>query len=299
MGLNTSTTTPLMILFIFFSQCYRTRVSADRFSRVTIFHRFYPKIDANAHFNSVFSNIGRFNRKTVSTVRFSIIKIRISIIFMHLRSKPTLKNISETRRVNRAPQQSKTISKCPLCHFFSFFSKIHWIYWKTKSTSRFSIVKISVPTSFYVFTIKNALGNTSEISEFWFENSLASWTRNQTWVYSLPFRLTVYLFKAGQSPVDLIRFCFVEKYTPFCILANSKDERIYRDANFYGLSVATTENCKNFQFSTDYGDVELFYGIFFLKKSIAIRNVAKKALNKGIWFPVAKNFRDCVLGLLL
>ena len=25
-----------------------------------------------------------------------------------------------------------------------------------------------------------------------------------------------------------------------------------RDANFYGLPVVTTKNCKNFQFSTDY-----------------------------------------------
>ena len=40
---------------------------------------------------------------------------------------------------------------------------------------------------------------------------------------------------------------------------------IYRDANFYGLPVVTTENCKNFQFSTDYGKLEFYYGDFFLK----------------------------------
>ena len=48
-----------------------------------------------------------------------------------------------------------------------------------------------------------------------------------------------------------------------------------RDANFYGLPVVTTENCKNFQFSTDYGKLEFF------KKEV-IRNIAIKALNKRI-----------------
>ena len=53
------------------------------------FCHFYPKIDANAYFSSVFSNNEWFNRKTKDTVRFFTIKIRISIIFMHLRSKLT------------------------------------------------------------------------------------------------------------------------------------------------------------------------------------------------------------------
>ena len=42
-----------------------------------------------------------------------------------------------------------------------------------------------------------------------------------------------------------------------------------RDANFYGLPIVTTENCKNFQFSTDYGNKLLQTRIFlqeFLKK---------------------------------
>ena len=38
-----------------------------------------------------------------------------------------------------------------------------------------------------------------------------------------------------------------------------------RDANFYGLPVVTTENCKNFQFSTDYGKLLFFYGNFLKK----------------------------------
>ena len=45
-----------------------------RFSRVPLFRPFYPQIDSNAHFVSVFSSIGQFNMKTKNTVRFSIIK---------------------------------------------------------------------------------------------------------------------------------------------------------------------------------------------------------------------------------
>ena len=54
---------------------------------------------------------------------------------------------------------------------------------------------------------------------------------------------------------------------------------LHRDANFYGLPVVTTENLKNFQFSTDYGKL-IFLREFFRK--VVIRNVAKKALNKRI-----------------
>ena len=57
------------------------------FSRLPLFYHFYPKIDAKAHFNSLLSNVEWFNRKPKNTVRFSIIIIRISIIFMHLRSE--------------------------------------------------------------------------------------------------------------------------------------------------------------------------------------------------------------------
>ena len=60
-----------------------------RFSRVPLFYHFYPKIDTNIHFDSVFMNIGLFNRKSVNAVRFSIIKIRISISFVPLRPKLT------------------------------------------------------------------------------------------------------------------------------------------------------------------------------------------------------------------
>ena len=43
-----------------------------------------------------------------------------------------------------------------------------------------------------------------------------------------------------------------------------------RDASFYGLPVVITENCKNFQFSTDYGKLEFF-------KKVVMRNFTKKS----------------------
>ena len=54
--------------FSFLCQCYRTRVPAVRFSRVPLFHHFYPKTDSNAQFDSVFTNNGRFNRKKVNAL---------------------------------------------------------------------------------------------------------------------------------------------------------------------------------------------------------------------------------------
>ena len=42
-------------------------------------------------------------------------------------------------------------------------------------------------------------------------------------------------------------------------------DTITRDANFYALPVVITENCQNFQISTDYGKLEFFYGKFLQK----------------------------------
>ena len=64
----------LMIFFSFFRQCYKIRVSAHRFSRAPLFHHFYSKIYANAHFNSLFSNIGWFNKKKRTHLDFLLKK---------------------------------------------------------------------------------------------------------------------------------------------------------------------------------------------------------------------------------
>ena len=73
-------------------------------------------MDANAHFDTVFSNVGWINRNMINAVRFSIIKIRLSIIFIHLRGKLTSER--GPKEGNLDGKTDKTVWKCPLCHFF-------------------------------------------------------------------------------------------------------------------------------------------------------------------------------------
>ena len=85
----------------------KTRVSADKFSNVPLFHHFFPKIDSRACFDSVFSNIVWFNRKTKNTVRFSIIKIRISVIFKHLHLKQTSEICQKIGSLDEKTEQNR------------------------------------------------------------------------------------------------------------------------------------------------------------------------------------------------
>ena len=78
------------------------------------FHHFYPEIDSNAHFDSDFSNTGRFNRKTINTVRFSIIKIRISINIMYLCLKIIAEICKKVGSLDRKTKQNASLF--PLCH---------------------------------------------------------------------------------------------------------------------------------------------------------------------------------------
>ena len=80
---------------------------ADRFSRKPLFHHFYLKVEANVHFNSVFWNIGWFNRKTANTVRFFVFKLRISIILMYLRSNLTSEICPKKRGLNGKTEQNR------------------------------------------------------------------------------------------------------------------------------------------------------------------------------------------------
>ena len=41
----------------FYFSCLCCRASVDTFSRIPLFHHFYPKIVANAHFDPLFSRI--------------------------------------------------------------------------------------------------------------------------------------------------------------------------------------------------------------------------------------------------
>ena len=70
---------------IHFSVSYRTRLSVDRFLHVSLFHHFCPKIDTNAHFDYVISNIERFNKKTINAVRFSIISVPTNFMCLQLK----------------------------------------------------------------------------------------------------------------------------------------------------------------------------------------------------------------------
>ena len=69
-------------------------------------------------------------------------------------------------------------------------------------------------------------------------------------------------------------FSDTTKYNP--VLYNpGRKLHMRRDANFYGLPVVTMENCKNFDFSTDYGKLEFF-------KKVVMANFAEKVLKKRI-----------------
>ena len=75
-------------------------------------------------------------------------------------------NMSETSRFRRKIREKSSQS----AQFVTFFFKN--IYWKMKNANRFFIVKNKCINKFYVLTIKSALGNMSECSEFRVEKSL-------------------------------------------------------------------------------------------------------------------------------
>ena len=85
---------------------------------------FYRKIDSNAHFIFFFPNTGWLNRETTNTVRFSIMKIRISINFVHLRSKLTAEICSKVGSVDRKTEQNSLKVKL----FATFFHKKYCIF---------------------------------------------------------------------------------------------------------------------------------------------------------------------------
>ena len=94
-----------MMLFIFLLMLQNSSFSS--FSRVPLFHNFYPKLDSNIHFDSVFWNIGWFNRKTVNVVWFPITRIRILINFMHSRSKQTSEICQKVQRLDGKTNQNR------------------------------------------------------------------------------------------------------------------------------------------------------------------------------------------------
>ena len=104
----------LLILFIFLSSI---ELEFLQICFLLLFHHFYPKIDSSAHFDSVFSNIGQFNRKKKSTVQFCNLNIRISVILIHLRSKLTSEIWQKVERLEERNRAKLSQSK----HFGTFF----------------------------------------------------------------------------------------------------------------------------------------------------------------------------------
>ena len=133
--------------FSFFCQCYGTRVSADRFFRVPIFHPFYPKISAHAYFNSVFSNNGWPDRKTMKAVWFSIIKT-FNFYAVTIKTGKINQNYHQNwsklgdldRRTEKHYLKVPTLPPSP--------PKKTPLFSLKKTATRFLAVKISVPTNF-------------------------------------------------------------------------------------------------------------------------------------------------------
>ena len=102
------------------------------------FHHFYPKIAANAHFNSVFSNIEWFNiRKTANTVRFSIINLRMSIIYTFT-IKTNFRNMSKNRRFRRKKKEREQ-SRLKMLILPPFFQKTAAFLEKRKTLAVFTL----------------------------------------------------------------------------------------------------------------------------------------------------------------
>ena len=122
------------------------------------FHHFFPKIDSNVHFDSAFSNIGRFNRKMINDVRLFITKNKNIHEFYEYTIKTDFRNMSgsrEFRRKNKSKNRLKKPSLPP-------FSQKTVVYiWKTISSSLLFIVKISVLIHFMYLRLKKPSRNVS------------------------------------------------------------------------------------------------------------------------------------------
>ena len=109
---------------------------------------------------TLFSVFGWFNRKNADTVRFSIIKIRIFITFMHLRSKLTLEICHEVGSLEEKTKKNRL--KEPTLPPF-FFSKNRCIYWKAINANRFFVLKIKIPSNFMCLRLKMRLEICQEV----------------------------------------------------------------------------------------------------------------------------------------
>ena len=107
------------------------------------FHHFYPKIDSNAHFGSVFSTIRLFNRKTINTVRFYY-KNNNTYKFYALTIERDFRNRSDTCEFGRKNKESQT----QVTHIATFSQKTAAFIEKRQKLIDFFGVKTNVPINF-------------------------------------------------------------------------------------------------------------------------------------------------------
>ena len=120
------------------------------FLAVPLLYLFYLEIQSNTRFNSIFSNIGWFSRKTIDAVLFSTIKNKSIYNFYAFAIKTDFRNMSEIREFRRKNKEKSSQS----ANFATSFSKNHCIYWKTKNANRFFYCKNKFTYIFHVFMIK-------------------------------------------------------------------------------------------------------------------------------------------------
>ena len=75
-----------------------------------LFHHLYPKIDLNTHFNSVLLDywvVNNNKKKGNNRMLVSIIKIRISIMFMHILSKLISEICQKIEGLNGKTEQNR------------------------------------------------------------------------------------------------------------------------------------------------------------------------------------------------
>ena len=93
-------------IFHFSVSVIELEFSADRFSRTPLFSHFYPKIDADAHFKSVFLNIGWYKKKPGKYSSIFHSKNKNIYNFNVFTIKTDVRNRSENKRFRRKTEQN-------------------------------------------------------------------------------------------------------------------------------------------------------------------------------------------------
>ena len=153
-------------IFHFFCQCYRTRVSADRFSCVPLFHYFYPKIDSDAHFFLCFLKYWGIKQK--SDKRCSIFHYKNENIYIFYAFINGFRNMLESREF----RQKNKAKPSQGAYFANFFSKNRSTYRKTINADLFFFFFFFCKNKYFCKFFVRAFRKILESIEFRFENTL-------------------------------------------------------------------------------------------------------------------------------